>query len=247
MKKILLFAAVVIFAGANLCAEKLYLNNGEVVNGKIISETNDAYMVQDGDKWKTINKSDISFTSKETKENSKIKHDVIFKFGTDLTSEFSAQGFKANTTPSYFVAAEYAINIFKETYLGAGIKAGIERDIDGDNGSFSSVPVYLLLKSKYLIKEENALFASVNFGYNITNRKSEFLQNYRGFESAGMEVSKELYYGLNVGYELKNLVFELGFSYATGDVKFDNKNTPYNIKSTYFSNKNITLSVGYKI
>ena len=255
MKKVSLFLLVVVFvfSAAEIFADTLYLNSGEVAEGKIVQETSDTYILQQGNIWKRINKTDVAYSNNSSSNDhniQKVDLDLIIKFGRELsvkskiTNSDSFSG-TYDISEKYCGGFEFDIRAFSSVYFGAGFSVSNEGCISSKNSfRYMDIPYYLLAKVKHNVGSNSNLYTSVNFGmHSLITGGSISDSVYIGDDV----VSKNsIYYGLNVGLELKDLLIELGFVSYEAEIKNDGG---FSISAYKYRliNQSIILSIGYKI
>ena len=255
MKNLSLFLLFGIFicCTVELFADTLYLHGGEVTEGKIVQETADTYILQQGNIWKRINKTDVAYSNNNSGNDyniQKVDLDLIIKFGRDLSAKSkitNSDSFSGSydISEKYCAGFEFDIRAFSNVYFGAGFSVSNEGCISSNNSfRYMDIPYYLLAKIKHNVGSNINLYTSVNFGMHslITGgRISDSV--YVGDDV----VSKNsVYYGLNVGLELKDLLIELGFVSYEAEIRNDGGWSVSAYKYRLI-NQSVILSVGYKI
>ena len=248
MKKLslLLLVSVFVFSAVEIYADTLYLESGEVAEGKIVQETADAYILQQGNIWKRINKTEVAYSnaSSNNGQSQKIDLDLIIKFGRELSAKYNVRNSHSldgsyDITERYYFGLEFDIRAFSDVYLGAGFNVSNYGYIVANDFYYMDIPYYLLAKLKHSVGSDRNLYASVNIGMHaLITRGSMSDGVYR--DDAAMKSS--VYYGLNVGLELKNLLIELGFTSYGAEIEGLSGNHNYEL-----INQSVVLSIGYKI
>ncbi|AKL97813.1 hypothetical protein [Endomicrobium proavitum] len=252
MKKAL-FALVLVFAAANVFADNLYLNNGEVLDGKIIQETADSYLFQQGSSWKQIKKTDVTFAGNVAANNSSGIPDIdlILKLGTDLSGKTflgskNDVGTLYDKPKQFHIALELDFKAFKNIYLGFGAGINPSTNLDGKAVYYTDIPYYLIAKFKQSIGENKNVYVSGNIGsHSLTFKGSPGVD-------PGYDVSNKmpLYYGINAGVELSDLILELAFLSSMGELSSEEANTGGwgVVRNSYdFLSQSVVFSIGYKI
>jgi hypothetical protein len=255
--KNLLFLLVVtfVFSASSIFADTLYLAGGEVAEGKIVQETEDAYIFQQGASWKQIGKTDVVVAHSNNENNNirkqKIDLDLILKFGRDLSSKATISDSDNlnglyDTSGKYYAGLEFDIKAFSNVYFGLGFNFSNDGYITDTSVYYRDIPYYLLVKIKHNVGKQNNLYASVNFGMHSLILKGRTVGNSYGSDSVS---GNTVYYGLNIGYELKNFIIELGFTSCGAKMHSNTWNLAghYDNYNYTLINQNIVLNIGYKI
>ncbi|MDR1195294.1 MAG: hypothetical protein LBL00_02335 [Endomicrobium sp.] len=253
MKKVSLFMliACLIFNVSAIFADTLYLNGGAVAEGKVVQETNDAYILQQGNAWQKINKADVIFsgTNSDNTQRRQIDLDLILKFGRDLSSKANisrSDGLNGmyDATNKYYTGLEFDIRAFSIVYLGLGFNLSNKGYFSvNDSLEYYDVPYYLLVKLKHNTGHQSNLYVSFNLGMHSLQPERTINNNHYRRDEIVKDNSK-MYYGLNIGFELKDILIEIGFISAESAMYFYNNNG----RNRYdLVNQSVVLSIGYKI
>ena len=165
-----------------------------------------------------------------------------FLFSPELTQRPGGKSISTSKDSAVSLGGELFLDMDKNFFLGIGIMYGQIHKFTGNSSNkigFSNI--YVELKRKFLVNNlnDNSLFIYplIQVGYGIPDWK------YNGYQ-IGYKIEGQFYWGLGVGCEYRNVIFELiyGCNYAaekyiTTDIKNFNNNLTY----TAFR-----INVGYK-
>ena len=238
MRKIFMMCAV--FLVSRVCtADTVFLNDGQVLRGDIVSENADSIVIQAyrGNE-ETIGRNFVKGTVREENYDSYRRlmrkgyarggqwynDEWVFKLGVDLdgthdvsNGNLSVAG-SANKSingsqhvnSSMSVGGEYVSYIDKNLGLGGGMDIQSFRSLSDGSGSFSFMPIYGLIKVRTNPGRNNSFeYLTGQIGYNFFDGDI----NYVGRDGS---LDGGLYWGLGAGVSINRIRIELLYTENRG-------------------------------
>ena len=228
MEKIFLIFALCMIV--SLCrADTVYLNDGQVFRGRIISESNDTLTIEthnggreviDMQYIRNIVRNEDHRPSRrplreEYAQEAQMNNDEwIFKVGVDFEGKHETSG------SNYFLAGsgntsidgtqdvssgmsfstEYVSYVSNNLGLGGGLTLQTNRALPGDGGNFSFLPIYGLIKLR-TTPGRNGLYEYLigQLGYN-------FFSGDQDYTGKGGTLDGGLYFGLGAGVSINRMI-----------------------------------------
>jgi len=241
MKKLFLFC--VLFSLCRVClADTIYLNDGQVFRGEIISQDEGSIVVQtyDGDE-ETIDRRYVArvvmndnyrayrrrMRTGYESEGQWISDEWIFKLGVDFNGKHETSNSNlfiqgsgnssldgtSDTSSGMSFGGEYVTYVTKRVGLGGGITFQSARGLSDVSGNFSFTPLYGLIKLRTDTGRNNSYeYLIGQLGYNFFSGD----QDYRGM---GGVLDGGLYFGVGAGVAINRVQIELLYTEDRGTAR----------------------------
>jgi hypothetical protein len=251
MKKICCAWALLLLFPLSVIAETIYLLDGKIVRGTILSEDDNNVYVETGDSWQRIAKSTIQpFTKAEAIQDGKgsesnSKSEVIFRLGVSQgTHNYAANpalgggAFSDTVNNAKTITGEYFYYVAKNIGLGAGV-TGEFAELSSLNAAFNFVDTYVAFKVRSTPVRNRYYFLAGQYGYGSLFGDSSYDFKERAVTHSGGE-----YLGIGMGAVIKDVIIEGDYSRNAGSLKSIPVSTRGEVGEYKIQYSRINISVG---